>query len=615
MDLFDLVAKITLDSSEAENGVSSFGDKLKNGLGTAAKVGGAAIAAVTTATVAMTSAFIKGAADVAEYGDNIDKMSQKMGISAEAYQEWDAIMQHSGASIDSMQRGMTTLSKAVEGGSDAFSKLGLSQEEVASMNQEELFAATIAGLQRMEAGTERTVLAQELLGGSAKELGALLNMSAEETEAMRQRVHELGGVMSDEAVKASARFQDSLQDMQTSFSGLKRNMLVEFMPSISTVMDGLTEIFSGDSNTGLPLISSGINDLVTNISEQIPKFLEVGSGIILALTGAIAENLPQLLLAGADALLTITNGIIAQLPMIIKTGLEVLTTLARGIGSNLKTIIPAVVSVILQIIETLTSPESISSLIDGAIELILGLSEGFIQAIPQIIEALPVIIQNVTTALIGAIPQLVSAGYQLFVALVQSLPSIIGNILSAVGQILNSIFSEIGGGVNRMLEAGKNLIVGLWNGIVGAADWLWQQISGWLNNLWGGILGFFGIHSPSTEMAWVGEMLVAGLTNSIEDNGEDAVDAAEQMSDDVLSAMSKLSGNEFGADMNINRNVVDSFSGMKGTVERESQVSENRQGIFGEDGIINIVVQSILDGEIIGETAYRYQMDKVRAMG
>ena len=85
----------------------------------------------------------------------------------------------------------------------------LSQEEVAKMSTEDLFAATIKGLQGMEEGAERTVLANELLGGAVKELGPLLNTSAEETDEMRRRVRELGGVMSEDAVKSAASFQDS----------------------------------------------------------------------------------------------------------------------------------------------------------------------------------------------------------------------------------------------------------------------------------------------------------------------------------------------------------------------------------------------------------------------
>lgn len=380
MDLFNLFAKITLDTSEYEKGIEDseekaegFGKKLKTGLGTAAKAGGIAIGAIATGTAALGTAMVKGAGEVASYGDNIDKMSQKMGISAQAYQEWDAIMQHSGTTIDGMQRGMITLSKAAETGSDAFAKLGLSQEDVASMNQEELFAATIKGLQGMEEGSERAVLAQQLLGGAAKELGPLLNTSAEETEAMRQRVHELGGVMSDDAVKAAAAYQDSLQNMQTTIGGLKNKLFSEFLPGITGVMDGLTAIFSGDTEGGVGKISAGISDMVTKISDGLPKIVEVGGQILNGLSQAIIENLPTIIESGTEILLNLITGILEALPQLIEKLPEIISAIGKGIINAAPALLEAGSKLIDMIWEGLKSGwESVKNWFGGIVDSIKG---------------------------------------------------------------------------------------------------------------------------------------------------------------------------------------------------------------------------------------------------
>lgn len=272
MNLFELSAKLKLDSSEyekglsdAENSAESFASSGLSKLAGYAKTGAKAIAAVGTAAAGAGATIFKLAGKAAVTGDNIDKMSQKMGISARAYQEWDAIMRHSGTTIDSMQRGMVTLSKAAENGSDAFERLGLSQEKIASMNQEELFAATITGLQKMESGTERTALAQELLGGSAKELGALLNTSADETEKMRQAVHDLGGVMSDDAVKSAAKYQDALQDMQTATSGFVRGAAEKAIPAVTNAFRTLTKFVTGPQGKAL---QKKLGDIIRIIAEK-----------------------------------------------------------------------------------------------------------------------------------------------------------------------------------------------------------------------------------------------------------------------------------------------------------------------------------------------------------
>ena len=139
MNVFELMAKISLDTS----GYTKSLDTAKKAAGTVAKVGVAAFAAVGTAAVGAGVKLVKETANVASYGDNIDKMSQKMGISAKAYQEWDAVMQHSGTSIDALKPSMKTMANQAQQGAEEFQKLGISQEEVKNLSQEDLFGRVI----------------------------------------------------------------------------------------------------------------------------------------------------------------------------------------------------------------------------------------------------------------------------------------------------------------------------------------------------------------------------------------------------------------------------------------------------------------------------------------
>lgn len=333
MDVFNLQAKIGLDIKEylsslgkASDESNKFGLDIKGAFSSAMKVGAAAIGAVVTETTALSAALVKGVGDLAEYGDHIDKQSQKMNMSAQAYQEWDAIMQHSGTSIDSMRMSMKTLANAAESGNDAFGLLGMSLEDIQRMSSEELFKATITALQSVESDTQRTFIAGQLLGRGATELGALLNTSAEDTEKMRQRVHELGGVMSDEAVKAAAAYQDSLQDMKTSMSGLTRGITSEFLPSFTEVMDGLTNIFAGEDG-GAEKVSKGIDDILGNISSAVTKLKPVVSKIGGVIASAVKENAPKLIKEGTKLFGDIVVGVVRNLPDILSTAGDVVGTI------------------------------------------------------------------------------------------------------------------------------------------------------------------------------------------------------------------------------------------------------------------------------------------------
>lgn len=127
-----------------------------------------------------------------------------------------------------MTTAMKQLANGAQENSEAFQKLGISEKELKSLSQEELFAKTVEELQKMEAGTEKTALASKLLGRSAMDMGALLNMSAEETAEMNKELEALGGIMSDDAVKAGATFEDSLLNLKTAFASIKRTMSADF---------------------------------------------------------------------------------------------------------------------------------------------------------------------------------------------------------------------------------------------------------------------------------------------------------------------------------------------------------------------------------------------------
>lgn len=494
MNLFELVATLTLDKSKYEEGIgdaeksaSSFGSKLTSGLKIAAGVTAGAVSAIGAAAGTAAKSFINSAGSVAEYGDNIDKMSQKMGISAEAYQEWEAVMQHSGTSMESLKMGMKTLASAVESGNDAFDRLGITQEEIASMSQEELFGATITALQGVENETERTYLAGQLLGRGATELGPLLNTTAEETQAMKDRVHELGGVMSNEAVKAAAAYQDSLQDMTTAFSGLKNNLMSKFLPSMVTVMDGLSNIFSGNSEEGLGQIEEGINNFASKLSEVIPKVIEVGSRIVKSLAQAIITNLPVLFEAGVDALTqllsgmaensesvsqsvesiitTIVSSITDNLPTILDAGIDIILAVVDGIIKALPKLIPAVVEVILIIVDKLTEPSTLMKLIDAAFQIIGAIAQGLINAIPVLVEKAPTIIMNLVEALLRLLPQLLASGVQLVAEL--ALGILRGGVktVQAVVEVFASIKDGFLSRINDAMKWGQDLIDNFVNGI------------------------------------------------------------------------------------------------------------------------------------------------------
>ena len=106
---------------------------------------------------------------------------------------------------------------------------------------------------------------------------------------------------------------------------------------------------------------------------------------------------------------------------------------------------------------------------------------------------------------------------------------------------------------------------------------------GWISGIWTGIKDFFGIKSPSKQMGWVGEMLVKGLAGSIQDNGDEAVKAAEMMSEDISDVMTSLASDmstslptEFSVDTSvggvISNAATSSLGGVSGSLVTVQQM-------------------------------------------
>lgn len=530
MNLLDLMVKVGVDDKATEK-IKGISSSIKGKLGKAAKVGAAAVAATGAAAAGMATAFTGAAGDVAEYGDNIDKMSQKMGLSAEAYQEWDAVLQHSGTSIDAMSRGMQTLQKKAAGNADAFQKLGISQEQVAKMSTEELFAATIEGLQGMGEGAERTALASELLGGAAKNLGPLLNTSAEDTQKMRDRVHELGGVMSDDAVKAAARYQDSLQDMQTAISGLKRSVVSDFLPGMATVMDGLGSIFSGDSEGGSKQVSEGIEQIITQIRAVTPKVMDIVTklapsvlGALVELVAAIAKELPSLVMG-------LVPKIIELAPMILDAGMQMFMGLVDALTNTGPELIDKLADAIVEMAELLV--DKAPDLLVASIKLFAAIVSALVQKAPELVGKLAALVGKLISGVVQKAPDMLSAAGQLLASLAKGIADGVTTAVGAIGKVLKGVLKAAAGFVGDMLDAGANLVGGLVEGIKDNIDNVLEAITGGLKDAVDGALKFLGIASPSKLFAWMGDMTMEGLAKGIEDTASKAEAAMRNATNNI----------------------------------------------------------------------------------
>ena len=320
----------------------------------------------------------------------------------------------------------------------------------------------------------------------------------------------------------------------TSLTELAPQLLQAAMQVVATLASGIA--------SALPQLVPTIVQMVVQICQtliaNLPLILDAALQLVTGLAQGILNALPVLIAALPEIINGIVTFLLNSIPQIMETGIQLLTSLVAALPE----IITAIVAAIPQIIEGIITAvlNSIPQIIQAGIDLLVSLIQALPQIITTIVAAIPQIITGIVNALINSIPQIIQAGVELLVSLIANLPTIIVEIVKAVPQIITGIVSALGQGVSQIAEVGANLVRGLWQGIQSLAGWIWDKVSGWISGIWDGILNFFGINSPSKEMAWVGEMLVEGLAGSIEDNGGQAVKAAEGMSKDINGVMQDL---------------------------------------------------------------------------
>jgi len=522
------VTEIGEEAEETGSKFAGMGDALKNAGATIV----AGLAAMGTAVVDAGKKLFDMATDAAAAGDRIDKTSQKLGLSASGFQEWEFVLSHNGASIESMSAGLKKLNDTVDdvnNGNDAatekFERLGISLDDLKGKSREEIFNLTIEGLQGITDEGEKAAIAGDLLGKSAVELGPLLNQTAEATAELKQQANDLGIVMSDDAVAASAVYTDSMDNMTRTMNGFKNKIGAEMLPGLSMIVDGLTGVIAG-SDDASEQIKNGAVSIVESITGILPQIMSV----VMSLIDTLATVAP-------DIIATLVTGIVDNLPKLLEMGVKLITELTKGISQTIPHLVKAIPDIILALINALL--DAIPQLITTGIELITSIIQDLPGIIKIIVEKLPDIISAIIKALLDNLPLLVDAGITLFTAIITALPEIIIIIVKQLPTIIKSIVDTFIAGVPNIVGAGKNLIYGLWNGIASVADWLREKISGFFNGVVNSIKSFFGIKSPSTLFRdQIGKNLALGLGEGISDEMQKVTQDAKKEMQTLTDTMS-----------------------------------------------------------------------------
>lgn len=539
----------------------------------------------------------KDSADTIQtYADNAYKTA---GLSANEYME--TVTSFSASLLQSLdgdtEKAAAAADLAITDMADNANKMGTAMESI--QNAYQGFAkqnyTMLDNLKLGYGGTKEEM--QRLLADAEKLSGVKYDLSsyADIVEAIHVIQTEMG-ITGTTAKEASTTIQGSVASMKAAWANLMVGMaddtqnfdmlLSNFIESIGTVADNLLPrigvVIEGMGKLVAGLAPEIASALPTLTNELLPNLVELGVQSISALVQGIQENGDSLAAGALSIVGTLAEGIAELLPMVADTAASLVVSLADGLTESLPNIIPVAIETISTLVENLT--ENANTIIDAGIQIILALGEGLIAALPQLIETIPQIVINIANVINDNAPRLIKTALyligQLAIGLIKAIPTLIANIPQIIHAIVEAFMAF------QWLNLGKQLIEGVANGVKKAGESMATaakntfskfksklagvEVASELKNIGkhiidgivGGIKnslskianiagkikdtllsklkGLFKIASPSKLMKEeVGAYIGEGIAVGIEESGQMAVDAAEDVADKIADTLTQ----------------------------------------------------------------------------
>ena len=592
MNLYELCVKIGADVTDVNKGIdetgkktSDLGEKIKNGL---AAVGKAAVVGVTAAATAIGTIGTKAIQAYADYEqlvggvetlfkDSQDKVMEyannaykTAGLSANEYME--TVTSFSASLLQSLDGDTSAAAEkanlALTDMSDNANKMGSDMTLI--QNAYQGFAkANYTMLDNLKLGYGGTQAEMQRLLEDAEKISGIkydISSYADIVDAIHVIQTEMG-ITGTTAKEAASTIQGSFGMVKAAWKNLVTG-LADPDQDLGTLVGNFTDsvVVAGNNlipriQELLPRIVEAISGLLGTISTQLPGILssvlpsliEGATSLVTGLMSALPEILTVLGDIAPTAIGILVPAIVELLPEIIQTGIDVVISLVQGISETLPELIPAATEAIIKIAETLTDPGNLGNLVDAALEIILALADGIIDAVPRLLEVAPKIITNLITALtenfpkiiesgaklvmslvnglIKSIPQLVAAAPKLIIGIVNGIIANLPQIILAGPQIILALIEGLISAIPDLVQAvptliksivdtflnydwgsiGRNIVSGIKNGVLNTWNGLKSGVGTAVNGLVGGVESILGIASPSKVFARIGGYMAEGL--------------------------------------------------------------------------------------------------------
>jgi len=250
--------------------LSAHGAGLSSGLEKAQKQlkGFASGALSTFGGLALFDLFKKGAGALKNFTtegfgaiDNLNDLSQRLGVSTEFLTGLEHAANLSGSSLEEMEIGITKLSRALGNTNSKeviadFARIGLNAKELADMGLEKAFDVIADRIASFGSKQEQAAAAFDVFGKASAKMLQILQEGSGGLQAFRDDAVKLG--LSFDALGAGkvAKANDAIDRLKGLLTGIGRQLAIELSPFIEEAADKLTELGAGGTSFGKLMVNA-----------------------------------------------------------------------------------------------------------------------------------------------------------------------------------------------------------------------------------------------------------------------------------------------------------------------------------------------------------------------
>ena len=479
MDVFDLCAKISLDSNEYEKGLKDAKSSAGGLTGLFGKVGSVA------------STVGKGIFNVATSVATVSVAAASAGEAAVS--ALTALAINSYADYEQLVGGVETLYK----------------DSAAKVQQYAADAYKTSGMTANEYMTTATSYAAALvssLGSDTEQAAELSNMAVSD---MADNWNKFGS--SADSVQAAyngfAKGQFQLLDnLKLGYGGTKEEMerLLDDANKLNAAQGKYTD-YSIDSFSDIIL---AIHDIQTEYditgttakeaSTTISGSLSAAKAAWANLVTGVADdnaNFGQLISNFVDSATTAASNIIPRVEVALNGAAKLIESLVPPIMAELpgliETVLPQLAQSAVNIVQTLVTEISANAaqLIDSAIQIITVLGNGIYQMLPTVAQSALQIVLTLVSKLNENLPQMLDTAGQMLIAFVEGVSEHLPDIMLAAASIVETLLTYFIEHLPDIVEGAMQMGDAVIDGIIDGISAAWDGLVSWFNGLWDSLFG------------------------------------------------------------------------------------------------------------------------------